>query len=116
MDDLDELDFEAEYDPLEDPDVYVLLRQGRVEATFLDAELQGLVMILAKAAREERARRDRQPQKGVRAAFSKALSSPAGGFTDPAFLLLKVRGVVNRMLVRQGLGPARARFRDDLGR
>lgn len=114
MDDIEALDFEAGYDALADPDVYVLVRQGRVEATLTDAEVQALGQIVRKAQGSERQRRRRAPAKGFAAVVDRAFNSPSA-LADIDALELKLRAVVERLLDRQGLGDVRAEIRRLLG-
>ncbi len=111
MEDLEHLDSEAAYDPLSDPDVYVLVPHGRPEAIFTDAELSGLAVALTKVARLDRDERRRGPQKGVAAALHQIFNGATGGAADVDVLAAKVSAVVDRLLERQGYGPMRARLR-----
>ena len=99
-------EFDIEYDPLADPDIYVLVRQGQVEATLTDADLQGLLKIVRDAHRQERQRQRRGPQHGPAAALSQAFCSPAGPFVLVELLELKLQAVCERLRERHGLRPA----------
>lgn len=109
MDDLD-LELEGLSEVLADPDLYVLMLRGEVEATFTQAELRDLLSGARQLRAEENKRRRSRPR-GLAGAFQRALSGPA---SDIDALLLKLQPVTGRAAERAGYGPLRQAVRDIL--